>query len=133
MNYKKAARFLTVFGIVYVISLSLMTTLFSDLAYDLFDIYPGTQVGEMNIVFYSNVIYIFLGILGFSYLATDEMIYIDFIILFGYALMGARLLSFALHGMEITPYVLLIPLEFILPFSLLYLRKKINQSDLDNF
>ena len=39
--------------------------------------------------------------------------------------MGARLLSFALHGMAITPYVLLIPLEFILPLSLLYLRKKI--------
>ena len=39
MNYKKASRFLTVFGIVYVISLSLMTTLFSDFAYDLFDIY----------------------------------------------------------------------------------------------
>ena len=133
MNHKKATRFIIVLGIVCVISLSLMTTLFSDLAYDLFDIYPGAQVGEMNIVFYSNVIYIFLGILGFSYLATDEIIYIDFIILFGYALMGARLLSFALHGMEITPYVLLIPLEFILPFSLLYLRKKINQSNLDNF
>ena len=133
MNHKKASRFIVVLGIFCVISLSLMTTLFSDLAYDLFDIYPGTEVGEMNIVFYSNVIYIFLGILGFSYLATDEMIYIDFIILFGYALMGARLLSFALHGMEITHYVLLIPLEFILPFSLLYLRKKINQSNLDNF
>ena len=125
MNHKKATRFIIVFGIVCVISLSLMTTLFSDLAYDLFDIYPGVQVGEMNIVFYSNVIYIFLGILGFSYLATDEIIYIDFIILFGYALMGARLLSFALHGMAITPYALLIPLEFILPLSLLYLRKKI--------
>ena len=132
MNHKIALRFIFFFGIVCVISLSLMTTLFSDLAYDLFDIYPGTQVGEMNIVFYSNVIYIFVGILGFSYLATDEMIYIDFIILFGYALMGARLFSFALHGMEITPYVLLIPLEFILPFSLLYLRKKIKQSNLDN-
>ena len=125
MNHKKATRFIVVLGIVCVISLSLMKTLFSDLAYDLFDIYPGEQVGEMNIVFYSNVIYIFLGILGFSYLATDEIIYIDFIILFGYALMGARLLSFALHGMAITPYVLLIPLEFILPLSLLYLRKKI--------
>ena len=133
MNYKKAARFLTVFGIVYVISLSLMTTLFSDFAYDLFDIYPGTKVGEMNIVFYSNVIYIFVGILGFSYLATDEMIYIDFLILFGYALMGARLFSFALHGMTITPYVLLIASEFILPISFVYLRKKINQSNLDNF
>ena len=71
MNHKKATRFIVVLGIVCVISLSLMTTLFSDLAYDLFDIYPGTQVGEMNIVFYTNVIYIFLGILGFSYLATD--------------------------------------------------------------
>ena len=104
MNYKKAARFLTVFGIVYVISLSLMTTLFSDFAYGLFDIYPGTEVGEMNIVFYSNVIYIFVGILGFSYLATDEMIYIDFLILFGYALMGSRLFSFALHGMITVSY-----------------------------
>ena len=129
MVYKKGLRFLTVFGIIYVIALSLMTTLFSDFAYNLFDIYPGTEVGEMNIVFYSNVIYIFVGILGFSYLATDEMIYIDFIILFGYALMGARLFSFAIHGMTITPYVLLIASEFILPISFLYLRNKINQSN----
>ena len=129
MVYKKGLRFLTVFGIIYVIALSLMTTLFSDFAYNLFDIYPGTEVGEMNIVFYSNVIYIFVGILGFSYLATNEMIYIDFIILFGYALMGARLFSFAIHGMTITPYVLLIASEFILPISFLYLRNKINQSN----
>ena len=133
MNHKKATRFIIVLGIVCVISLSLMTTLFSDLAYDLFDIYPGAQVGEMNIVFYSNVIYIFVGILGFSYLATDEIIYIDFLILFGYALMGARLFSFALHGMIITPYVFLIASEFILPISFVYLRNKINQSNLDNF
>ena len=133
MNHKKATRFIVVLGIVCVISLSLMTTLFSDFAYDLFDIYPGKEVGEMNIVFYSNVIYIFVGILGFSYLATDDMIYIDFIILFGYALMGARLFSFALHGMIITPYVLLIASEFILPISFVYLRRKINQSNLDNF
>tara|TARA_B100001250_G_scaffold272507_1_gene235305 strand:- start:161 stop:562 length:402 start_codon:yes stop_codon:yes gene_type:complete len=132
MNYEKAARFLTVFGIVYVISLSFMTTLFSDFTYDLFDIYPGAEVGEMNIVFYSNVIYIFVGILGFSFLATNDMKYIDFLILFGYTLMGARLFSFALHGMIITPYILLIASEFILPISFVYLRKKINQSNLDN-
>ena len=47
--------------------------------------------------------------------------------------MGARLFSFALHGMTITPYVLLIASEFILPISFVYLRKKINQSNLDNF
>ena len=132
MNYEKTIRYLTVFGIVYVISLSLMTTLSSDFTYDFFDIFPGDEVGEMNIVFYSNVIFIFVGILGFSFLATNEMIYIDFIILFGYALMGARLFSFALHGMIITPYILLIASEFILPISFVYLRKKINQSNLDN-
>ena len=130
MDYSKMLRFLIIFMIILLTGLLILVNFFSEVAFEFYDIYPGKNHGFVNFVTYPSIVYLFTVILGFRYLGTNNLEYINTLIIIFILFAVMRTYGILVDGLKISLFVIMAyPAEYLGAPVLYFIKKKIENSN----
>ena len=128
IDFEKLLRYLMIFAILVFLTLLSIVNFFPDFAYDFYDLNPGSEHGQNNFITYPSAFYLFSIYICFRYLGSNDLKYIDTLIIFCILIAFMRTVGIITSGLYITPFTILafIP-EYIGGPILIYLKKMVER------
>jgi len=102
-------------GILFLTILSLFIIFARDEAQEFYGLTSTTVTGDANFLFYPLTIYMFLIFCSVMYFKTEQLKYVEAILLMCSAFLTVRVFSLAISGVEISDFTLIaVPAEILL-------------------
>lgn len=107
IDFEKMLRYLMIFAILVFLTLLSIVNFFPDFAYDFYDLNPGSEHGQNNFITYPSAFYLFSIYICFRYLGSNDLKYIDTLIIFCILIAFMRTVGIITSGLYITPFTIL--------------------------
>ena len=115
MGNKNLLKLILSGGILFLTILSLFIIFARDEAQEFYGLTSTTVTGDANFLFYPLTIYMFLIFCSVMYFKTEQLKYVEAILLMCSALLTVRVFSLAISGVEISDFTLIaVPAEILL-------------------
>lgn len=129
MGNKNLLKLILSGGILFLTILSLFIIFARDEAQEFYGLTSTTVTGDANFLFYPLTIYMFLIFCSVMYFKTEQLKYVEAILLMCSAFLTVRVFSLAISGVEISDFTLIaVPAEILLCpiIGYLWYREKVN-------
>ena len=129
MGNKNLLKLILSGGILFLTILSLFIIFARDEAQEFYGLTSTTVTGDANFLFYPLTIYMFLIFCSVMYFKTEQLKYLEAILLMCSAFLTVRVFSLAISGVEISDFTLIaVPAEILLCpiIGYLWYREKVN-------
>ena len=129
MGNKNLLKLVLSGGILFLTILSLFIIFARDEAQEFYGLTSTTVTGDANFLFYPLTIYMFLIFCSVMYFKTEQLKYVEAILLMCSAFLTVRVFSLAISGVEISDFTLIaVPAEILLCpiIGYLWYREKVN-------
>ena len=115
MENKNLLKLVLTSGVLFLTGLSLFIIFARDEAQEFYGLNPITVTGNANFLFYPLTIYMFLIVCSVMYFKTEQLKYVEAILLMCGAILTIRVFSLAISGVEISDFTLIVlPAEILL-------------------
>lgn len=115
MENKNVLKLVLTSGILFLTGLSLFIIFARDQAQEFYGLTSTTVTGDANFLFYPLTIYMFLIVCSFMYFKTEQLKYVEAILLMCSAFLTVRVFSLVMSGVEISDFTLIaVPAEILL-------------------
>lgn len=115
MGNKNLLKLILSGGILFLTILSLFIIFARDEAQEFYGLTSTTVTGDANFLFYPLSIYMFLIFCSVMYFKTEQLKYVEAILLMCSAFLTVRVFSLAISGVEISDFTLIaVPAEILL-------------------
>lgn len=115
MGNKNLLKLILSGGILFLTILSLFIIFARDEAQEFYGLTSTTVTGDANFLFYPLTIYMFLIFCSVMYFKTEQLKYLEAILLMCSAFLTVRVFSLAISGVEISDFTLIaVPAEILL-------------------
>lgn len=115
MGNKNLLKLILSGGILFLTILSLFIIFARDEAQEFYGLTSTTVTGDANFLFYPLTIYMFLIFCSVMYFKTEQLKYVETILLMCSAFLTVRVFSLAISGVEISDFTLIaVPAEILL-------------------
>ena len=115
MGNKNLLKLILSGGILFLTILSLFIIFARDEAQEFYGLTSTTVTGDANFLFYPLTIYMFLIFCSVMYFKTEQLKYVEVILLMCSAFLTVRVFSLAISGVEISDFTLIaVPAEILL-------------------
>ena len=115
MGNKNLLKLILSGGILFITILSLFIIFARDEAQEFYGLTSTTVTGDANFLFYPLTIYMFLIFCSVMYFKTEQLKYVEAILLMCSAFLTVRVFSLAISGVEISDFTLIaVPAEILL-------------------
>jgi hypothetical protein len=115
MGNKNLLKLILSGGILFLTILSLFIIFARDEAQEFYGLTSTTVTGDANFLFYPLTIYMFLIFCSVMYFKTEQLKYVEAILLMCSAFLTVRVFSLAISGVEISDFTLIaVPAEILL-------------------
>ena len=131
MGNKNLLKLILSGGILFLTILSLFIIFARDEAQEFYGLTSTTVTGDANFLFYPLTIYMFLIFCSVMYFKTEQLKYVEAILLMCSAFLTVRVFSLAISGVEISDFTLIaVPAEILLCpiIGYLWYREKENSN-----
>ena len=115
MENKNLLKLVLTSGVLFLTGLSLFIIFARDGAQEFYGLNPITVTGNANFLFYPLTNYMFLIVCSVMYFKTEQLKYVESILLMCGAILTIRVFSLAMSGVEISDFTLIVlPAEILL-------------------
>jgi len=115
MENKNLLKLVLTSGILFLTGLSLFIIFARDQAQEFYGLTSTTVTGDANFLFYPLTIYMFLIVCSVMYFKTEQLKYVEAILLMCSAFLTVRVFSLAISGVELSDFTLIaVPAEILL-------------------